>query len=311
MPLKRFRVAEESMLPALTPGDEIVATDSRTPRLGELVVFEHPGRTGFWMVKRLVGPPSPIPAGHGWVMSDNEGVTLADSRTLGPVSLDGLLPVVARLDADGFVEGCELLAGEDGALASALTVHGIPEFWSRPPGLATLVLLILEQQVSLESGAAVFRRLRSLAGEIEVEALLGLDVDGVRSAGVTRQKAGYIVDLARRIAVGELDIAAVATAPTEEARSMLLGLRGVGPWTADAYLLSALGHTDVFPVGDRALQVGTGEVLGMGAPPTEAELEILSQPWRPLRAVAARIIWHAYLTVRGRGEPAHETPQSA
>jgi DNA-3-methyladenine glycosylase II len=244
-------------------------------------------------------------------MSDNEGATLADSRTLGPVSLDALHPVVARLDADGFVEGCALLAGEDRSLASVLAVHGLPEFWSRPPGLATLVLLILEQQVSLESGAAVYRRLRSLAGEIEVETLLGLDVDGVRAAGVTRQKAGYIVELAHRIAVGELDLTAVATAPTEDARRMLLGLRGIGPWTADAYLLAALGHTDVFPVGDRALQVGTGEVLGVTAPPTESELEILSQPWRPLRAVAARIIWHAYLKVRGRSEPAHEAPQSA
>jgi DNA-3-methyladenine glycosylase II len=80
-------------------------------------------------------------------------------------------------------------------------------------------------------------------------------------------------------------------------------VKGIGPWTADAYLLSALGFPDVFPVGDRALQVGTGEVLGMSSVPDEEELEIVSAPWRPIRAAAARVIWHAYLKRRGRVEP--------
>src|SRR5690606_13680861 len=158
---------------------------------------------------------------------------------------------------------------------------------------------------SLESGAAVFRRLSAAAGGITPEKLLALGEEGIRSAGVTRQKAGYLVELAERVATGDLDLEALEREPEDRAREILLSCRGIGPWTADVYLLSALRHLDVFPVGDRALQVGTGEVLGLAEPPSPDDLEFLSQPWRPVRAVAARLIWHAYLARRGRSEPEH------
>jgi DNA-3-methyladenine glycosylase II len=308
MAMKRFQVAEDSMRPSLSSGEEIVATDSRRPRVGEMVVFPHPQRPGFWMVKRRVKPPTRLGPGQAWVLSDNLEATRADSRTLGPLPLTSLWPVVTRLDGPGFEEGCRLLAGEDPLLGSIVERHGLPGFWRRPPGLATLVLFILEQQVSLESGAAVFRRLDELAGGITTERLLALGTAGIGRAGVTRQKTGYIISLAEQVASGDLDLPALERAPASEARHTLLGIRGVGPWTAEVYLLSALGHPDAFPVGDRALQVGAGEVLGMRSPPDPDQLEILSQGWRPLRAVAARLIWHSYLTRRGRVEPAHDAP---
>jgi DNA-3-methyladenine glycosylase II len=107
------------------------------------------------------------------------------------------------------------------------------------------------------------------------------------------------------VTTGDLDLEALEREPEDRAREILLSCRGIGPWTADVYLLSALRHLDVFPVGDRALQVGTGEVLGLAEPPSPDDLEFLSQPWRPVRAVAARLIWHAYLARRGRSEPEH------
>ena len=304
MGMQRFRVAEDSMRPILAPGDEFVVTDSRPPLIGEIVVFPHPERDDFWMVKRIAEPSIPLADGLAWVLSDNGAATLADSRSLGPVELSGMKPMIDRLDQDLFLEGVELLCEEEPAFAQVVGAHGVPRFWRRPPGFDTLTLFILEQQVSLESGAAVYRRVEETAGVVEPEAILAVGPEGLASAGTTRQKAGYILSLAEKIVTGRLDLAELEEANVEDARRKLLTLSGVGPWTADVYLLSALGHIDIFPIGDRALQVGTAETLGMSIPDPE-QLEIVSQPWRPLRAVAARLIWHAYLSRRGRVEPPH------
>lgn len=299
------------MLPNLGPGDEVVAVDTVDPRVGDVVVFEHPQRQGFWVVKRVGEPPHAIDSDQAWVVSDNPGVTRADSRTLGSLPLSIMWTVVERLDASTFAAACELLAAEDEHLDRIMDEHGLPEFWERAPGFPTLAWLILEQQVSLESGAAMFGRLHATAGSVDPESVLGLGEPGMRSIGVTRQKAGYLMELAGRVSDGALSIEALDTLPLDEAREVLLGIKGVGPWTADAYLLSALRHIDVFPVDDRALQVGTGEALGMSRAPDPVQLEIISQPWGPVRAAAARIIWHGYLSVRGRIEPGDPTVSHA
>lgn len=288
------------MTPTLTPGTEVVATDSRRPSPGDLVVFEHPARKDFWLIKRLVSE-------EGWVVSDNPEVSQSDSRTLGHIPIEEMLVVVDRLDDETFIEACGLLTSEDEAFARIVDRWGVPEFWHREPGYPTLVLLILEQQVSLESGAAMYRRLAGLVGEVTAESVASTDEQTLRSIGVTRQKTGYLLDLARDVVTGALDLDRLARAPVEEARDALISVKGIGPWTADAYLLSALRHPDMWPVGDRALQVGVSEVLGMAAPTSEAELEMIAEPWRPLRAAAARLVWHAYLSSRGRVEPADPT----
>lgn len=295
------------MLPTLTPGEEIVVTDRRRPRVGEVVVFPHPERDDFWLVKRRSRPPRSLRAGEAWALSDNQETGSVDSRSFGPIQLDQMRPLVTRLDTSTFVEACDLLAGEDGALAVLVATYGVPGFWARPPGFPTLVLLILEQQVSLESGAAVYGRLVAEAGGISPSLILGLGEKGIRACGVTRQKTGYIIDLAGGVLSGTLDLDGIESAREEVARATLLALRGVGEWTADAYLLSAQRRTDVFPLGDRALQVGMAETLGLSKIPGQEELQLLAEPWRPLRAVAARMIWHAYLTRRGRAEPEHGT----
>lgn len=307
MAMRRFEIAQESMLPNLRPGQEVVAVDTRQPVIGDVVVFEHPDRDDFWLVKRMATPPHPIEEGQAWVLSDNPDVTRADSRTLGPVAREGLWTVVERLDSSSFIEACRLLADEDEKLAEALHRHGLPVFWERSPGLPTLVWLILEQQVSLESGAEMYRRVHSAAGSVTAESLLDLGSGGLRSLGVTRQKTSYLLDLAEAIVEGDLSLGDLGRLAQDKARATLLRLRGIGPWTADAYLLSALRFPDVFPVGDRALQVGVAETLGLEEPPDEEQLEVLSQPWRPVRAAAARIIWHGYLSERDRVEPSDPT----
>jgi DNA-3-methyladenine glycosylase II len=298
--MKRFRVAGHSMTPTLQPGQEVVAVTTREAMPGNLVVFEHPHRRDFWLIKRLVDET-------GWVASDNPELADSDSRTLGPIPVDRLMPVVDRLDEDSFDLGVELLVAEDESMARLVDRWGLPVFWQRQPGFPTLVLLILEQQVSLESGAAMYRRLNEVTEGITPESLIDIGPIRLREIGVTRQKTGYLIELAHQVAAGELDLASLETHPVEQARSRLVQIKGIGPWTADAYLLSAERRPDMWPVGDRALQVGAGEILGMNVIPDETQLEILGEPWRPIRAIAARLIWHAYLSHRGRVEPPDPT----
>jgi len=288
------------MLPTLQPGQEVVAVNTRAPRPGNLVVFQHPDEPSLWLIKRLVDDA-------GTVVSDNREDSAHDSRDFGPLPLSRLWRVVDRLEPETFVLACEMLVSEDPDLAKLVDRWGIPEFWNRRPGFETLVLLILEQQVSLASGAAMYGRVARLTGRVTPGNVLTAGEHRLRSIGVTRQKTGYLLDLAQRLADGELDLETLEALPEDVARRELISIRGIGPWTADAYLLSASRRPDMWPVGDRALQVGSAEVLGLDSVPDEAELEILAESWRPVRAVAARLIWHSYLSERGRVEPPDAT----
>lgn len=301
------------MIPALVPGDEFVTTSTRIAERGNIVALPHPRRPDFWLVKRLTGIAGDtivtdiglytLTGDEAWVLSDNPAAGAVDSRAFGPVDRNTLLPMVMDLNEDTFAQGVELLTREDKALADIVSSHGFPEFWRRAPGFETLVLLILEQQVSLESGAAVHKRLRELAGSVTPDIVAGFEESDLRAIGLTRQKAGYVIGLARALVRGDLDLEKLDAMEFAAASAKLQEIRGIGRWTAEAYLLSAQGRTDVFPVTDRALQVGTREVLSLKTVPTPDELEILSRPWRPIRSVAARLIWHAYLSQRGRVEP--------
>ncbi len=302
------------MVPTFLPGDEFIANTLEAAQVGDVVAVQHPGRTGFWLVKRLAGLPGEIVENRGgtrqlgeheaWVLSDNQTSGVRDSRDFGPVDVRNLFPVVRTIDSSNFFDAIDLLAAEDDALSAILDRHGIPEFWARPRGFRTLTILILEQQVSLESAAAVFHRLQEHVGEVSAETVADLSEEELNRLGVTRQKARYILDLARHVIDGSLDFTDLASLETAVARDRLEEIRGIGRWTAEAYLLSAEGRPDIFPVGDRALQVATGECLGLARVPTPDELELLSQPWKPIRSVAARLLWHDYLTRRGRS-PAH------
>ncbi|MEX0795150.1 MAG: S26 family signal peptidase [Acidimicrobiia bacterium] len=313
MAMQRFNVREESMIPTLVPGDEFVTTSTRIAERGNIVALPHPRRPDFWLVKRLTAVSGDtivtdiglytLSGDEAWVLSDNLAAGAVDSRAFGPVDRNTLLPMITDLDEDTFAQGVELLIREDKALADIVDRYGFPDFWQRDPGFETLVLLILEQQVSLESGAAVHKRLRELAGPIIPGNVAAFAESDLRTIGLTRQKAGYVTGLARALVGGDIDLDKLEAMDFAEASSMLQEIRGIGRWTAEAYLLSAERLPDVFPVTDRALQVGTGEVLSMKTVPTPDELEILSRPWRPIRSVAARLIWHSYLSQRNRVEP--------
>lgn len=198
-----------------------------------------------------------------------------------------------------FSTAVDRLTRDDHRLAAIVARHGVPDVFRRPPTFATLVLIILEQQVSLDSAAAAFRRLGASA-PIEPGEILALSDSVLSDAGFSRQKMRYVRALASAVASGDLVLEAMATQPDDEIRRPLLALPGIGPWTADVFLLSCLGRPDIWPTGDRALQVGAAEVLTLPEVPSPEELELLGEEWRPFRSTAAQLIWHHYLSVRGR-----------
>lgn len=210
--------------------------------------------------------------------------------------------MITPLSEASFTAAALGLAARDSHLRAIIDSHDLPEFWHRPPTVATLALFIVEQQVSLDSARAVFERMVSALGEVTAETLTNSPDETLREVGLTRQKLRYLRGLGECVTSGRLDLADLADRPDPEARSRLLELTGIGPWTADVYLLAALRRPDVWPVGDRALQVGVGECLELDSPPSRQHLEDLGERWRPYRSVAARLVWHDYLQRRGRSE---------
>lgn len=192
------------------------------------------------------------------------------------------------------------LAARDASFARIVEAHGVPAFWAREPGFATLVLLVLEQQVSLASARAAFDRLERRLGRVEPARLLEASDEELRADGFSRQKTRYARALAAAVADGSLDLDGLARLPDAAARAQLVALPGIGPWTADVYLLSALRRPDAWPSGDLALQEAARSAIGLPERPPPARLDELAEPWRPHRATAARLLWHAYLRERGR-----------
>ena len=192
------------------------------------------------------------------------------------------------------------LTHRDDALAAVIARWGEPPFWTHPAGFPGIVLAILSQQVSLESAQAAYTKLETVSGVIEAQRFLALNDDTLRAIGFSRQKAGYVRGVARAMVDGELDFGAFESLDDEQVREQLIAIKGIGPWTADTYLLFALRRPDAWPTGDLALVKAMAEVKGLLSVPGFDEADVMADAWRPWRAVAARILWHSYLCERGR-----------
>src|SRR5712691_8724167 len=219
--------------------------------------------------------------------------------------------MTSQLTADTLAEGVAELSRRDPHLAAVVARHGAPPLWDRPPGFETLVQIILEQQISLSAGRAAYGRLEWLAGAVTPERVAALTEADLRGAGLTRQKSAYIRGLAQAIVAGEFDPDRLADLDDEGARAALIKLRGVGAWTADIYLLMALGRADIWPSGDLALVAAIREVKRMRSLPSSDRIGRVTNAWRPWRAVAARLLWHHYLsTPRSRPPVSDGRPSS-
>ena len=187
----------------------------------------------------------------------------------------------------------KILATRDKSLASILEAYGPPPMWGRKPGFSTLVRIIIEQQVSLVSARAMFERLKANIEPFTAERFIELGEPFLRSLGMTRQKSAYCLQLAHAFAEGRLD--ALSRLSDDEAHATLLHIKGIGPWTAQVYLLMALRRPDIWPTGDVALATAVTNLKNLMARPTFPELAQMAESWRPFRSVAARMLWQYYL----------------
>ena len=194
--------------------------------------------------------------------------------------------------------GLDALAARDADIAAALAEIGYPAPRTRPPGFAALVDIILGQQVSAEAAAAIRARLRAAAGPLTPETFLALDDAALRAAGLSARKIEYGQHLAREVLAGRLDLDGLARLGDEEVRARLCALRGIGRWSAEIYMLFALGRVDVWPADDLAIAAATQRLKRLRRRPDRRRLERIAAPWRPWRGVAALFLWHYY-----RGAP--------
>ncbi len=198
-----------------------------------------------------------------------------------------------------FAQICRRLAQKDAELAQIIKQHGLPPMWTRPNTFQTLILTILEQQVSLASAYAAFKKLKEKIGYVTPTKILRLTNEEMRACYFTRQKMGYARILAEAVKARKVNLKKLSLLPDEEVRSILIQLKGIGHWTIDVYLMHALQRTDLFPLGDIALVNSLKESKQLPKDISKEEMLKIAEPWRPYRTVAAMILWHSYIQKRG------------
>lgn len=202
------------------------------------------------------------------------------------------------LNDDRLKNACLELSRSHVELAYVYEKYGVPPMWDRPRGFATLLNIILEQQVSLASAKACFDKLEAYVGNITPEGLLALSDIELKEIGFSRQKTAYARRLSEAVIEGRFDLNAVHEMPDEEAKAEMVKLKGVGEWTSDVYLLMAMLRPDVMPRGDIALHAAYQKLTGLEKRPGSGEFIAIAEKWRPFRSVAARLLWHFYLSER-------------
>jgi len=186
----------------------------------------------------------------------------------------------------------QALAAIEPAFAPALARVGVPEPRTGDKGYVTLLRAIIGQQVSVASATAIWNKLDAQTGGAHDPELMAKTSDeGLRAAGLSRQKMSYARSLSEEVLSGRLDFDALP-ADDEEAIARLTSVKGIGRWTAEIYLLFAEGRPDIFPAGDLAVQIELGVILGMEDRPTEKAIRALAEAWRPHRGAAAVFAWH-------------------
>jgi len=206
--------------------------------------------------------------------------------------------VSTPLTEDALAKVARTLARREPRFRHVLKTHGLPPLWAREPGFATLLHIILEQQVSLASALAAFNKLQAAIGAVTPQAFLTLDDAQLKAIGFSRQKTRYGRALAQAVIDNTLDLDALGAMDDDDVRDTLVQLPGIGGWTADVYLLMVLRRADAFPKGDLALLIAAQRLFELPSRPTPDEIEVMAEAWRPHRATAARILWHFYLSER-------------
>ena len=202
----------------------------------------------------------------------------------------------------GCIEGLQALIERDADIARAFRLAGQPAPRKRPPGFASLLRIIVNQQVSQHAGQAIWQRLEDGLGDVSPKSVLGQPERRLRTLGLSRAKARYARALAGMVVSREIDLNGLKRLDDDAARAELTRVPGIGRWTADIYLMFALGRPDVWPAGDLALAVAAERLLGRKRRPSPKEMETIGHAWRPWRTAAALMLWHFYRRPEGGRE---------
>ena len=206
--------------------------------------------------------------------------------------------MIETLDEKNLAKTCKKLAKIDADLKVIFETYGTPPLWKREASFATLIHIILEQQVSLASALSTFNKLREKLGDITPENVLSLSDEEMKLCYFSRQKTVYARELAKAVLDENLDLESLKSLPNADVKIELKKIKGIGDWTADIYLLMALLRVDVMPKGDLALHVAYRNLKKLERAPTSDEFQIIAEKWKPFRAVAARLLWHFYLSYK-------------
>ena len=196
---------------------------------------------------------------------------------------------------------CGQLARVDASLAQVYKTYGTPPLWDRPQGFATLLYIILEQQVSLASARACFDKLTTALGTVEPDGLLKLNDAELKTIGFSRQKTAYARHLAEAVLEKRIDLDNLPNLPDAQVKNELNKLKGVGDWTSDIYLLMAMLRPDIMPKGDLALHAAWQKLTNATHRPHSDEFLTVAERWKPFRSVAARLLWLFYLSEKKDG----------
>jgi DNA-3-methyladenine glycosylase II len=205
------------------------------------------------------------------------------------------------INTENLVTATHWLAERDEALALVLNQYGYPPLWARAPGFATLVHIILEQQVSLASANAAYERLKILMGGIVIpDTFMALTDEALKSIGYSRQKILYTRHLANAVLQKDLDLNTLQNLEDEAVSQTLKKLKGIGDWTADIYLSECLLRPDILPKGDIAMLEAFRVLKKLPERPTHEAFVEGTEHWRPWRSIGTRMLWHYYLSERKR-----------
>ena len=204
--------------------------------------------------------------------------------------------MTVQLNKKSLIKAVEYLEVRDRHLKLVVSKFGPPPLWEREEGFKTLIYIILEQQVSLASAKAAYDKLLKKIGSITSVNFLKLSDVELKLIGFSRQKTSYGRNLADAIITERLNLTELSDLDDAQAKEQLMNIKGIGPWTADIYLMMALGRPDIWPNGDIALASAVQKLKGIASRPSFEELNSMSLKWKPWRAVAARILWHYYLS---------------
>lgn len=206
--------------------------------------------------------------------------------------------MIRTFSTENFKHYCNLLSKRDKHLSEIIREYGYPPMWTRKQGFETLILTILEQQVSLAAAFAAYKKLKERIGTVTPAKILAMSNEELRECYFTRQKQAYAKELATAFVSRQLQWKKFTAMPDEDVRAQLISVKGIGHWTADVYLMHALQRTDLFPLGDIALVNSLKERKQLPAHISKEEMLQIAEPWKPYRTIAAMILWHAYIKKR-------------